>query len=128
MKLNCVLSLLLAAIALCGCATSSLTKDDLASARKYYVGTLVDKQILEMDRTEKGVFGDKTVKATYLRLAVTNDEGVTRYFYNLTENESDARTLQTYFYSLLKGDKVQLDLGFIDAGQNEEEFEGVLKL
>jgi len=122
------LSLALAALFVAGCATTSLTKDDLASARKYYVGTLVDKQIMEMDRTEKGMFGSKVVKATYLRLAVTNDEGQTRYFYNLTENESDARTLQTYFYSLIKGDKVQLDLGFIDAGQNEEEFEGVLKL
>ncbi|MBO7543438.1 hypothetical protein J6T93_05975 [bacterium] len=122
------LSLALTALFVAGCATTSLTKDDLASARKYYVGTLVDKQIMEMDRTEKGMFGSKVVKATYLRLAVTNDEGQTRYFYNLTENESDARTLQTYFYSLIKGDKVQLDLGFIDAGQNEEEFEGVLKL
>ena len=122
------LSLSLAALFVAGCATTSLTKDDLASARKYYVGTLVDKQIMEMDRTEKGWFGDKTVKATYLRLAVTNDEGQTRYFYNLTENESDARTLRTYYYSLMKGNKLQLDLGFIDSGQTEEEFEGVLKL
>lgn len=122
------LSLALAALFVAGCATTSLTKDDLASARKYYVGTLVDKQIMEMDRTEKGWFGDKTVKATYLRLAVTNDEGQTRYFYNLTENESDARTLRTYYYSLMKGNKLQLDLGFIDSGQTEEEFEGVLKL
>ena len=83
---------------------------------------------MEMDRTEKGWFGDKTVKATYLRLAVTNDEGQTRYFYNLTENESDARTLRTYYYSLMKGNRLQLDLGFIDSGQTEEEFEGVLKL
>ena len=120
------LSLALAALFVAGCATTSLTKDDLASARKYYVGTLVDKQIMEMDRTEKGWFGDKTVKATYLRLAVTNDEGQTRYFYNLTE--SDARTLRTYYYSLMKGNKLQLDLGFIDSGQTEEEFEGVLKL
>ena len=122
------LSLALAALFVAGCATTSLTKDDLASARKYYVGTLVDKQIMEMDRTEKGWFGDKTVKATYLRLAVTNDEGQTRYFYNLTENESDARTLRTYYYSLMKGNRLQLDLGFIDSGQTEEEFEGVLKL
>jgi len=122
------LSLALAALFVAGCATTSLTKDDLASARKYYVGTLVDKQIMEMDRTEKGWFSDKTVKATYLRLAVTNDEGQTRYFYNLTENESDARTLRTYYYSLMKGNKLQLDLGFIDSGQTEEEFEGVLKL
>ena len=128
MKLNRVFCLLLAVLALGGCATSSLTKDDLASARKYYVGTLVDKQIMEMDRAEKGAFGSKTVKATYLRLAVTNDEGRTRYFYSLTENDSDARTLRTYFYSLLKGDRIQLDLGFIDSNRNEEEFEGVLKL
>ena len=128
MQLRLLFGFLLALVVLCGCATSSLRKDDLASTKKYFSGTLIDKQIMEMDRVEKGVFGSKTVKGTYLRLAVMNDEGNVRYFYNLTENESDARTLRTYYYSLLKGDKVQMDLGFIDAGQNEVEFEGVIKL
>lgn len=128
MQIRHLLGSLLALIILCGCATQSLSKDDLASTKKYFTGTLIDKQIMEMDRVEKGVFGSKTVKGTYLRLTVMNDEGRSRYFYNLTENESDARTLRTYYYSLLKGDKVQLDLGFIDANQPEEEFEGVIKL
>lgn len=119
---------LVAALLLFGCASTSLTKDDLASTRKYFSGILMDKQIMELDRVEKGVFGDKVVKGTYLRLAVAGDIGETRYFYNITENESDAKTLRTYFYGLQKGDRVKLDLGFIDANQPEEEFESLQKL
>lgn len=114
-----------AALALAGCATySSLTKDDLASTRKYYTGTLIDKQLMEMNRKD----GGSTLKGTYLRLAVTDSEGATRYFFRITEDDESARQLRTYYYSLLKGDNVKLDLGFIDANQPEEEFETLEKL
>lgn len=118
----------LAALLLCGCATTSLTKDDLASTRKYFTGTLMDKQIMELDRAENGAFGGRSVKGTYLRLAVADDTGATRYFYSITEKDDEAAELKATYYSLLKGDRVQLDLGFIDANSEEEEFESLTKL
>jgi len=63
----------------------------------------------------------------YLQLTVMNKDGVTRRFYDYSEDEERMRELQMYYRELAKGDVIVVDLGYVDEGEPEELFDAVRK-
>ncbi|MCX7847870.1 MAG: hypothetical protein N2595_07570 [bacterium] len=122
-------------LALYACATTEenaprVTRADLEVFRRTFEGTLVNKLIEENER-EVPVMGlpfwTRVKRGIYLQLTVMNKDGVTRRFYDYSEDEERMRELQMYYRELAKGDVIVVDLGYVDEGEAEELFETIRK-
>lgn len=124
-----------AVVVLAACATSQrsaprVSRADLETFRRTFEGTLVNKLIEENDRqvTVMGLpFWTRIKPGIYLQLTVMNKDGVTRRFYDYSEDEERMRELQMYYRELAKGDVIVVDLGYVDEGEPEELFDAVRK-
>ena len=107
-----------------GCATNSkfseLSDDDFDVFHKTFQGTLMDMEVEE--------FNDNGPKA-YMKLTVMKQpDGKLRKFYIYAQEKSDLLKVRRYYNELVKGDVVEVDMGFIDDNQPEEIFEFVKKI
>lgn len=138
MLMHCTRLVVLAVVtlALAACATSQrsagprVSRADLETFRRTFEGTLVNKLIEENDR-EVPVMGlpfwTRVKTGIYLQLTVMNKDGVTRRFYDYSEDEERMNELRMYYRELAKGDVVVVDLGYVDEGEPEELFETIRK-
>jgi len=125
-----------ALLVLAACATShrsagpQVSRADLEAFRRTFEGTLVNKLIEENDREVRVMglpFWTRIKTGIYLQLTVMNKDGVTRRFYDYSEDEERMRELQMYYRELSKGDVVVVDMGYIDEGEPEELFDAIRK-
>lgn len=128
--------LMAATLLLAACATSQrnagprVSRADLETFRRTFEGTLVNKVIEENDRevTVMGLpFWTRVKTGIYLQVTVMNKDGVTRRFYDYSEDEERMNELRMYYRELAKGDVVVVDLGYVDEGEPEELFEAIRK-
>lgn len=118
-----------------GCATTGssgpeVSREDLEVFRRTFEGTLVNKVIEENEREEKVMglpFWTRVKQGVYLQLTVQNKEGVTRRFFDYSEDETRMEELRMYYRELAKGDVIVVDLGYVDEGEPEEVFETIRK-
>ncbi len=124
------------ALLLAACATSRradgprVSRADLDVFRRTFEGTLVNKRIEENDREETVMgmpFWTRVKTGLYLQVTVMNAEGVTRRFYDYSEDEERMRELRMYYRELAKGDVVVIDMGYVDDGDPEELFDAITK-
>jgi len=109
---------------LSGCASnnefSGLSDSDFDSFRKTFQGTLMDMEIEEYNNDGPGI---------YMKLTVMKQpDGKLRKFYIYAQEKADLLKVRRYYNELVKGDIVEVDLGFIDDNQPEEIFEFVKKV
>ena len=109
---------------LLGCASnnkfSDLSDSDFDSFRKTFQGTLMDMEIEEYNNNGPAI---------YMKLTVMKQpDGKLRKFYIYAQEKADLLKVRRYYNELVKGDIVEVDLGFIDDNQPEEIFEFVKKV
>lgn len=136
MRFTRLVVLAAASLLLAACATSQrsasprVSRADLDVFRRTFEGTLVNKLIEENDRevTVMGLpFWTRIKTGIYLQVTVMNKDGVTRRFYDYSEDEERMRELQMYYRELAKGDVIVVDMGYVDDGEPEELFDAIRK-
>ncbi len=109
---------------LSGCASnnkfSDLSDSDFEPFRKTFKGTLVDMKIEEYNNDGAAI---------YMKLEVMKQpEGKLRKFYIYAREKDDLIKVRQYYNEFVKGDIVEVDMGFIDDKQPEEIFESLKKV
>ena len=122
-----IFGIVLLSLLILGCAASTkteYTRKDLEVFQKAFPGTLVGKQIEEIDKEEPVFyFWKKYVTHIYFRITVTDAAGNTRKFFEYTNDKKRIAQLRQYNRDLQKGDTVIVGLGLVDDKNEEEQFE-----
>ena len=109
---------------LLGCASNNKFSDvsdkDFDVFHKTFQGTLMKMEIEEYN--DDG-------PAAYMKLTVLKQpEGKLRKFYIYAQKKDDLLKVRRYYNGLVKGDVIEVDMGFIDDNRPEEIFELVRKV
>ena len=124
-----ILALLIVCLVVAGCATTSqtdLTRKDLAMFQKSFEGTLVNKQIEEVDKEVSSTWNPfwKNINTyVYFQIIVQAPDGTTRKFYDFTDDKNRMKVLYQYNRDLQQGDTVVVGLGLVDDKSAEEHFD-----
>jgi len=127
-----VLGIVFLSLALFGCSVSTkteYTRKDLEIFQKTFTGTLVGKQIEEIDKEEPVlIFWKKYVQHIYFRITVTDSAGNSRKFFDYTNDKKRINQLRQYNRDLQKGDTIVVGLGLVDDKNDEEQFDLIRKV
>ncbi len=119
--------ILISSCAIClfsGCVSNSkfsnLSDNDFDVFRKTFQGTLMEIKVEEYNNDDP---------TAYMRLTILKQpEGILRKFYIYARKKNDLLKVRRYYNELVKGDVIEVDMGFIDDNQHEEIFEFVRKV
>jgi hypothetical protein len=127
-----VFGVLFLSLTLLGCAVSTkteFTRKDLEVFQKTFTGTLVGKQIEEIDKeVPVAFFWNKNEEYVYFQITVTDSAGNTRGFFDYSKDKNRIEQLRQYYRDLQKGDTVVVGLGLVDEKNEEEIFDQIRKV